>query len=961
VTIGEALDLLGSREPRIEVVGVTDYCSTRLFRQARAAMANGHGRGIAMLFPNVELRLTQQTSRGSGVNLHLLCAPDQVDRLDGFLGKLSFSFLNDTYPCSAQGLIDLGSAMAGATHGSDDLYHRSGAQQFKVELGDLQKAYRNSSWAREHCVVALAAGENDGSSGIGRTDGGFAAVRQSLEHFAHAVFSGNPQDAQYWLGLGADDQETLARGKGGLKPCLHGSDAHKPAELGQPRLDRYCWVKGEPAFESLQMACYAPASRVVIGSESPALAQEHDRIAELTVSNPESFVADVVPINAGLVAVIGARGSGKTALADLIAVAAGSDDPFNDGRSFVSRARPLLEDTTVMVRWLDGAMEPRSIGDGPSRDPWSETRVRYLNQQFVERLCEDRGVSDRLLEEIERVVFESWAVVDRAGQRTFRDLLDLRLRASRETQRTKLERVRQLSDEIVDERALSRTVESKIRQRGVLAAEVARREKAVEQITSTVKVGDRDRIAAVKRVHDRRVQQVSALQSRKAKIATLRAAVDSTRTVEFPRLTSFLRDAGRDAGIPDEMWEHFTVRFAGDVDRAVNDAIDGLNADLVRLDGVRAAEEEPPPRDGLDELGLGDLTLRDLEFEIERLQRLLGLDKARDEALTQLERKLSEARGSLATLDDQVTDAQGAAARAAAKVDERRGHYADYFDALLQEDGELRAMYEPLQALVAAGPAGSKLTFVVQRVVDVARWAEPTERDLLDLRTGEFQGRGELARRAELEIGPAWRSGDGMAAAAAVEEFSRKYSNKLREQRRVDYRADEASLRKWDQAVSRWLYSTEHITLKYSLNYEGLGIERLSPGTRGIVLLLLYLAVDQAETMPMIIDQPEENLDPQSIFSHLVGLFRSASERRQIIMITHNANLVVNTDVDQVIVASCGEVKEGQLPSITYTSGGLEQAHIRRLVCQVLEGGEEAFRERARRLGLHWAPAIEDA
>jgi energy-coupling factor transporter ATP-binding protein EcfA2 len=127
-------------------------------------------------------------------------------------------------------------------------------------------------------------------------------------------------------------------------------------------------------------------------------------------------------------------------------------------------------------------------------------------------------------------------------------------------------------------------------------------------------------------------------------------------------------------------------------------------------------------------------------------------------------------------------------------------------------------------------------------------------------------------------------------------------------------------------------------------------IRKLSPGTRGIVLLLLYLALDDADDRPLIIDQPEENLDPQSIFDELVGLFIEAKRKRQVIMVTHNANLVVNADADQVIVAEAGPHKERQLPPISYISGGLESAHIRKAVCNILEGGERAFRERARRL-----------
>jgi energy-coupling factor transporter ATP-binding protein EcfA2 len=101
---------------------------------------------------------------------------------------------------------------------------------------------------------------------------------------------------------------------------------------------------------------------------------------------------------------------------------------------------------------------------------------------------------------------------------------------------------------------------------------------------------------------------------------------------------------------------------------------------------------------------------------------------------------------------------------------------------------------------------------------------------------------------------------------------------------------------------------------------------------------------------PLIIDQPEENLDPQSIFEELVALFTAAKARRQVIMVTHNANLVINTDADQIIVATVGPHTSDSLPPITYLSGGLERADIRKAVCNILEGGEPAFRERARRL-----------
>jgi energy-coupling factor transporter ATP-binding protein EcfA2 len=149
-----------------------------------------------------------------------------------------------------------------------------------------------------------------------------------------------------------------------------------------------------------------------------------------------------------------------------------------------------------------------------------------------------------------------------------------------------------------------------------------------------------------------------------------------------------------------------------------------------------------------------------------------------------------------------------------------------------------------------------------------------------------------------------------------------------------------------------WLFSTDHISVRYGIQYEGVEIARLSPGTRGVVLLTLYLALDEWDLRPLIIDQPEENLDPSSVYSDLVPFFRDAAKRRQIIMVTHNANLVVNTDSDQVIVADAQRTSPTKLPQVRYVAGGLEDPEIRSHVCRLLEGGEEAFRKRGQRYGV---------
>ncbi|HEV3275560.1 MAG TPA: hypothetical protein VG860_01985, partial [Terriglobia bacterium] len=140
------------------------------------------------------------------------------------------------------------------------------------------------------------------------------------------------------------------------------------------------------------------------------------------------------------------------------------------------------------------------------------------------------------------------------------------------------------------------------------------------------------------------------------------------------------------------------------------------------------------------------------------------------------------------------------------------------------------------------------------------------------------------------------------------------------------------------------------------LTYNGVELEKLSPGTKGIVLLILYLGMDTGDTRPLIVDQPDENLDNESIYTLLTTYFKTAKTRRQILLITHNPNLVVNGDSEQIIVASCDR-RENGLPHITYHSGSLENSipedrGIRQQVCRILEGGSDAFRKRERRYSL---------
>lgn len=137
-------------------------------------------------------------------------------------------------------------------------------------------------------------------------------------------------------------------------------------------------------------------------------------------------------------------------------------------------------------------------------------------------------------------------------------------------------------------------------------------------------------------------------------------------------------------------------------------------------------------------------------------------------------------------------------------------------------------------------------------------------------------------------------------------------------------------------------------------------ITEMSPGKSGLIILKLLTYMSN-EKFPILIDQPEDNLDNRTISKELVNLIRDISEQRQIIMVTHNANLAVLTDSENVIVANqdvSEDLKENKKVRFEYKNGALESISdnpklgdfhgksIQEHVFDILEGGQEAFKKR---------------
>ncbi len=155
-------------------------------------------------------------------------------------------------------------------------------------------------------------------------------------------------------------------------------------------------------------------------------------------------------------------------------------------------------------------------------------------------------------------------------------------------------------------------------------------------------------------------------------------------------------------------------------------------------------------------------------------------------------------------------------------------------------------------------------------------------------------------------------------------------------------------------------------TFDYQIEQGGDSISDMSPGKKSFVLLKLLIELDSSKC-PILLDQPEDDLDNRSIYDDLVKFIKNKKKERQIIVVTHNPNLVVGADAECVIVANQkGTYSENKEYQFEYISGALENTFItmdetktlykqgvQEHVCEVLEGGREAFEKRKQKYGFN--------
>ena len=750
-------------------------------------------------------------------------------------------------------------------------------------------------------------------------------------------------------------------------PCIKGSDAHEITyPIGKLRDDKskptnkYCWIKSDPTFEGLKQIKYEPGERVYIGEEPPAKIDRSRIIKSITLVNSNKWFEDnkLIELNEGLISVIGGKGTRKTALLDLLAYASQSYRRYKkkegESKSFLEKAFRELKGTKIKIEWDDGSPDEIDIGD-KIEDFREEGKVRYLPQDFIEEICTELG-RESLEKQMENVIFQNVPKEYKATYSDFSIYKNAQIKVINNKKKRIDEQMRKINSEIFGISELIVGQDKKKNEIKKIEKDILKLKEEMKKISISIKdLKEQQKI----------LNELNALNENKSNLERT-ISVFNSKLLKIDEIKNRI-------SVFTENAEEFAVRIKEDL-RLIQIS-EGIieNIKVILLPENVGQVLENRKREIAVAIKNKKKELDEHNRKIQDLNKNLKLEKSKQDKIKEINTLLGKHKEKLDSIKEEVRNIETSEKNLPNLFSKRDNLFISFFEILFEEKEKLKSIYSSLESILkASAEENEKLfDFSVQFNFNVKYIAEKGDSLIDHKNEGRFWHKTHEALIDELEklrFLPNFENVDmSNNDKNTVKRFLKNVRDLfLKNENGRDFKIS-SQLRKGhtEKDFYDWLYSTDYYTIVYSIKFNNIDIDNLSPGLKGVALLILYLELDKEDIRPILIDQPEENLDNRSVYKTLMRYFRSAKQRRQIVIITHNPNLVVNTDSEQIIVADFDRGLEKQKARICYVSGSLENSFrndsalinleeqgIREHVCEILEGGKEAFEKREQKYGF---------
>jgi len=981
--VDEMIKALNEAEPT--VFALMDYWTFEGWFALKKRLAQeGAPKLHKRVFPGIELRLVAPMA--GRLNAHVLFSDAVEDQiLRDFKSALQVELINR--PLSDDSLIALARMV-----GDDKLIHH-GFNKLDVDT-DLSQALRAGSIIAEiNCdsykkaITSVPNGQAVGFMPFNTSDG-LAEVKWQ-EHYAYCLglFKSSPifetRDTDTWGAFVGERTpgntkwiDSFQKALGGIsRLAVSGSDAHcfvgKSGDndkrgYGDFPSGKKTWIKSDPTFLGLLQAIKEPAKRSYIGERPDKLREiEENRTYFInrisvaknigaTLSDKDNKWLDGVNVllNPDLVAIIGNKGNGKSALADVIALLGNSHQKehfsFLVKNRFRGKSGEPAKHFIGEIEWFSGNKASRNLNEDPPDS--SAQLIRHIPQGRFESLCNDHvsGKSNAFQKELQAVIFDHASESIRLGALDFDQLVDKqesRFRDQLIEYRKELTRLNG-DIEVLETQSQPHVKNSLLELLDLKKAQIAEhnankpddKDKPSEQLSPEQQEATKELETIVQNLKEIEGQQQTSKNNRLS-IAEKRNAVHS------------IRDR---IGILERQYAQFQTETVADFQQLglaqtdlvilnVNvSALKTIEENCVTQEQELEASETKFSSDKelfLQQQAILHTKLNEPQLRYQQYLKVIEQWTSKLQELTGTE----DAPETLRGLETRISQLDDIPQQLAAKQTRRQEIAGEIFDTLNAQRKSREELFKPVQDLIQSNKL-IRDEYRLQFQATLGGSSDVLTSELFSLikQKGEFRGEDESYAMVKL-LAEQFDLSKKADALKFVKELDAKIHNAA-SNNNTDAVGIASILRKDRTAsvVYDLLYGLSYLEPRYSLLFQEAPIEQLSPGQRGALLLIFYLLVDNGRT-PIILDQPEENLDNETVVSLLVPVLTEAKKKRQIIMVTHNPNLAVVCDAEQVIYSTFDR-KNGF--KISYVSGAIENPEINGHVVNVLEGTKPAFNNR---------------
>lgn len=747
------------------------------------------------------------------------------------------------------------------------------------------------------------------------------------------------------------------------KPLIICSDNHKITDYS---VKVPLWFRADPTFRGLLMVLREPCDRVYIGIRPEGIVRveqnptkyirsiSFQRKVESPVS--EKWFNGNIIFNTGLVAIVGNKGSGKSALADTIGLLGATKN--SESFSFLSKERFLhpiaghAKHFEATIEWESGEKVSRCLAD--TIHPEEVERLKYLPQDHVEKVCNElAGVGEEGFEqELKSVIFSHVPEAKRIGHSSLDELVRFQTGEKQKRIDSLLKQLREISRsrailEAQTDPANRREISERIKRRE-LELEAHDKTKPIEKPNPNASAGgavpniallqELERAEESKTVLSTQIMNATdTLRNAERRHATAKLLIEKLDNFEkdFNVFKASLTEDAAELGLSVDDLVALSIKRSApdDIRDKASTTISSVNKQLDDVDppGLRRQVIDVEKRIAEFQLKLDapnrdyKTYLKDLKAWQEKLEKIKGC-KDDPESLMGLRAALAAVDG----LPSKITELKVEQMKLALQIHAEK----------LSQTVIYRNLYGPVQHFIDTHKlAKDKLKLEFRAELINEEFANRLLGLLALNRRGSFMGIDEGRARVEKFI-----QSTNWEDAESVRMFLDNVDTALHMDQRENpptttQLKDQILKGRKPEEVFNLLYGLEYIRPRYILRWEGKDIAMLSPGERGTLLLVFYLLIDLGD-MPLVIDQPEGNLDNHTVAKVLVDCIREARRKRQVFIVTHNPNLAVVCDADQVVHTSMEKDKGNE---ITYETGSLENPVMSKYVTDVLEGTRWAF------------------